>query len=75
MSTGLFIHKTRTFGPSRGYIDRRTALKKRKLIEFAEALANGAASIRSAGREVGINPGQASKYFREICGALGEQAR
>lgn len=91
MSTGLFLHKTRTFGPSRGYLNarkaagfdceafraQRAAEARRKLDDFAEVLANSGAgeSLSAIARRLDIPGSTARGYLTRIQADLGPQAR
>jgi hypothetical protein len=80
MTTGLFSH--RTTGPGRNFLNARRAAQtakrnahlRRDIGPFAEAIDDGA-TLKDAGKVIGVNHQRASQLFRRMREELGWQAQ
>jgi hypothetical protein len=49
-------------------------VKRKRMERLAEAIANGAPTVKAAAAMLGIHQSVASRYWNEICDRLGPQA-
>jgi hypothetical protein len=74
MATGLFNSREGRGGPRRGYVPINRRTPRSTVAAFAEAMANGADTIRAASRVAGVSEKQGSNIFRQMRAELGWQA-
>lgn len=74
MSTGLFNSREGKGGPRKGFVPANRRSSRQSMNALADALADGAPSLRSAARIVGVGERTATRLFAEMRARLGWQA-